>query len=102
MAKGGLPRGTVKDPPAEVTLGVPGRPGTAHVAHGGDPPSVGMDDPGPGSEGDHQHKRYRTAGYLVEGGGGADRHLPPCHPRDARRPPRVQDRKRYGDGYNRL
>ena len=46
------------------------KPGTAHMAHGGDPPGVGMNNPGPDSEGDHQHKSNRPAGDPVEGGGG--------------------------------
>ena len=59
-----------------------------------------MDDPGTDSEGDHQHKKHRPAGYPVEGGGGADRHSPPCQPTDAQRPPRVQVQKRDWGGYN--
>ena len=71
MAKVGLSRGTVEEPTVEETLGVPGRPSTAHVAHGGYPPGVGMGDPGPDSEGDHRQKRHRPYGDTVEGGGGA-------------------------------
>ena len=61
-----------KTPPAEGILGVPGRPSTSHVANGGDPPRVGIDDPGTDSEGDHQHKSHQPAGDTVEGGGGTD------------------------------
>ena len=59
-----------------------------------------MYNPGPDSKGYHQQKRHQPAGDTVEGGGGADRHLPPRHPTDARRPPRVQGRKRVRDDYN--
>ena len=43
-------RGNIQRPPAERAMDVPGRPGIAHVAHGGNPPVVGMDNPGPGSK----------------------------------------------------
>ena len=52
MAKGYIPRGTIKDPLAEGLMGVPRRPSTSYVAHGGDPLGVEMDNPGPDSKGD--------------------------------------------------
>ena len=68
-------------------MDVPGRPSTAHVAHGGDPPGVGMENPGPYSEGNHQHKRHRPTGDPVEGDGDTDQQSPLCQPTDVRRPP---------------
>ena len=59
-----------------------------------------MDDTGPDSEGDYQHKRHRPTGEPVEGGGGTDRNLPPRQPKGAQRTPQVKVRKRDGDGYN--
>ena len=59
-----------------------------------------MDNPGPDSEEENQHKRHRPSGYTVEGGGGSDRHSPPFQPTDAQLPPRVQGRKRGRGGYN--
>ena len=53
-----------------------------------------MDDCGPDSKGGHQHKRHRPVRYHVEGGGGADQHLPLLQHVDARRPPG----SRYGRG----
>ena len=100
MSTVGIPRGTVKDLPAEGAVGVPGRPVTSHVEHGGDPPVFGMDNPGTYSEGGHQHKRHRPFGDPVEGGGGSDRHSPLRQTTDARRNIGVQGRKKYGDGYN--
>ena len=50
--------GKVKDPPTEGTLGVPGGTKAAYVLHGGDPPGVDMDNPGPDSEGENQHERH--------------------------------------------
>ena len=81
-------------------MDVPGRPSTAHMAHGVDTPGVGMEDPGTDSKGNHQHKRHRTVRYHVEGGGGADGHLPPRQPTDSQHPPRVQNRKKDRDGYH--
>ena len=68
MVKGGLPRGTLEDPPAEGTPGLPGRPSTSHVVHGGYPPGFGMNNPGSDFKGDHQHKRHRPAGDTEYGG----------------------------------
>ena len=65
-------QGKSQRPPAESTMGVPGRPSTTHVAHRGDLPGVGMNNNAPDSEGDNRHKRNRPAGEIVEGSGGAD------------------------------
>ena len=46
------PQGSVKDPPTEGALDVPGRHGTAYGAHGGDTSGAWMDGPGPNSKGD--------------------------------------------------
>ena len=100
MEKVVLPKVTAEDPSVERTMGVHSITCTAHVAHGVDPPGVGMDHHGPDSKGDQRHKRHRPDGDTVEGGGGADRNSPPYQPTDAQHPPWVQVRKRYRDGYN--
>ena len=99
MATGGIPRGIVNDPPREDVTDAPGRSSTAYMEHRGDPPGFGMDNPGPDYEGDHRHKRHCPVRYHVESGVGADIHSPTRQPTDVRRPPRVQDRKRDGEGY---
>ena len=71
VATGFIPWGTVEDLPAEVVMDVPVRPNTAHVAHGGDAPGVGMNNSGPDSKGDHWHKRGQHVRYPLEGGGDA-------------------------------
>ena len=53
-------------------MDVPDRPSTAHVAHGEDPLGVGMDDPGPDTNGDHWHNRHSPVRETVEIGGGTD------------------------------
>ena len=51
---------------------VPGRPSTSHVAHGGYPPGVGMDDTGTDPKGYHRQKMHWPVRDPVEGGVGAD------------------------------
>ena len=63
--KGRPIKGNSKRIPMEVTLGVPGRPSTAHVAHRGDPLGVVMYNLGPDYEGDHRHKRHWPDGDTV-------------------------------------
>ena len=64
--------GNSQRPPTEGAMDVPGILSTAHVAHGGDPPGVCMDDLIPDSKGYHQHKIHQPVRDPVKFGGGTD------------------------------